>query len=71
MKKIFSIFGILLGIAYLLNIGAGVIELIPDNLPYIGNLDEVGAVLLIVKCLKNLGVSFNKNKEKNDSFRSK
>ena len=28
---------------YLANIGAGVIELIPDNIPIIGNLDEAAA----------------------------
>ena len=30
---------------YLLNIGVGVIELIPDNIPFVGNLDEGGATI--------------------------
>jgi len=36
-----------LGVIYILNPGAGVIEIIPDNLPIIGNLDEGGAFLAI------------------------
>ena len=35
------------GLIYILNPGAGVIELIPDNLPIVGNLDEGAAFLLI------------------------
>jgi len=35
----------LLSIVYLLNITAG-IDLIPDNIPIIGNIDEVIAVLI-------------------------
>jgi hypothetical protein len=29
-----------LGFAYILNPTAGILELIPDNLPFVGNLDE-------------------------------
>jgi len=36
-----------LGLIYLLNPGAGVLELIPDNIPLVGNLDEGAAALLI------------------------
>lgn len=32
---------------YLLNPGAGIFDLIPDNLPLIGNLDEAGAMMLV------------------------
>jgi len=35
----------LLGMAYLFNPGWGILELIPDNLPFIGNLDEGIATL--------------------------
>ncbi len=35
------------GIIYLLNPGMGIFELIPDNLPIIGNLDEGAATMLI------------------------
>ena len=30
----------LLGVVYLFNPGAGILELLPDNLPLVGNLDE-------------------------------
>lgn len=53
-KRILPTIGIIIGIIYILNPTAGVIEIIPDNLPYIGNLDEAGAVLLIISCIKQL-----------------
>lgn len=37
----------LAGFVYILNPGAGIFELIPDNIPLIGNLDEAGAAMLI------------------------
>jgi uncharacterized membrane protein YkvA (DUF1232 family) len=40
------IFG-LIGILYILNPTAGILELIPDNFPIIGNLDEAVAFMLI------------------------
>lgn len=39
-------------VIYLLNPDAGVLELIPDNIPIIGNLDEVAATILLLKVLK-------------------
>lgn len=39
-------------IIYLLNPDAGILELIPDNIPLIGNLDEVAATILLLKVLK-------------------
>lgn len=36
-----------LGFVYLLNPIAGVIELLPDNLPLIGNIDEGAAALAL------------------------
>ncbi len=35
-------------IAYLVNPTGGVIELLPDNLPFVGNLDEVTAAFLLI-----------------------
>jgi hypothetical protein len=35
------------GLIYLLNPGMGIFELIPDNLPLVGNLDEGGAAMLV------------------------
>jgi len=36
-----------LGVVYLLNPTAGIVEFIPDNLPLIGNIDEGVAAFLI------------------------
>lgn len=40
---------------YLFNPGAGFIELIPDNIPVIGNLDEAGATAILISCLAYFG----------------
>lgn len=45
-----------LGVVYLINPTAGFIELIPDNLPVVGNLDEAAAVLLVISCLTYFGI---------------
>ena len=46
--------GIVVSVLYLLNPGFGIIAEIPDNFPVIGNLDEVGATLLLVQCVQAL-----------------
>jgi hypothetical protein len=46
--------GAVLCVIYLLNLDAGVCELIPDNFPVIGNLDEAGATVLLVRCIQIL-----------------
>lgn len=38
----------IIGIIYILNPTAGLLEFIPDNLPFIGNLDESVAMMLIL-----------------------
>jgi len=43
---------------YIVNPGAGIIEIIPDNIPLVGNLDEAGATLLLFSALKYFGVDF-------------
>jgi len=56
MKKL-GIF--LLGIfclLYILNPTAGIFEIIPDNLPVIGNLDEAAAVATLLMCLSYFGL---------------
>jgi len=58
MKSILAkILGVI-GLIYLLNPTAGFIELIPDALPLVGNLDEAGATLLVINALKELGYDF-------------
>ncbi len=46
----------LIALLYLLNIGAGIFELIPDNIPLVGNLDEAAAVALLLMCLRYFGL---------------
>lgn len=54
----------IIAVLYLLNIGVGVIELIPDNVPFVGNLDEGGAVTLLLMCLRYFGIDLTKIFEK-------
>ena len=56
IKKIFFSLTGALSLLYLLNIGSGVIELIPDNIPLLGNLDEATAVLLLLNSLRYFGI---------------
>lgn len=57
VRHTFVVIVALISIAYLLNIGAGFIELIPDNIPFVGNLDEAGASYLLYLCLTYFGFS--------------
>ena len=43
-----------IGIIYLLNPTAGLLELIPDNLPFVGNLDDATAAILVWKGLQEI-----------------
>ena len=45
---------------YLLNPTAGFLELLPDNLPVVGNLDEAGAVAILVNTLGYYGIDISK-----------
>ena len=44
----------IVGLVYLLNPTAGFIELIPDNLPIVGNLDEGAAAVLVWNTLRQI-----------------
>jgi uncharacterized membrane protein YkvA (DUF1232 family) len=55
-KDITVIGAAILAIIYIINPTAGFVEFIPDNFPIIGNLDEAGAVLIIVSAFKYFGV---------------
>ncbi len=59
----------LLSLLYIINPTAGLIEIIPDNFPIIGNLDEAAATALLLSCLSYFGIDlFNIfKKEKKDS----
>jgi len=55
-KSILVIIVGLLSLLYILNPTAGLFELIPDNIPGIGNLDEATAVFLLISCLRYFGI---------------
>jgi len=58
----------LLSVLYIINPTAGIFELIPDNLPLVGNLDELAASTLLLSCLSYFGIDlfniFKKDKDK-------
>jgi len=58
MKKLLIVsIGVLSGL-YLLNPGFGVFELIPDAVPFVGNLDEGTAAFLLLSSLAYFGIDF-------------
>ena len=59
MKKLLIHVVGLTSLLYLLNIGVGVIELLPDNIPIVGNLDEVTATILLINYLRYLGINLS------------
>jgi len=56
LKKVLVILLGCLALLYIMNPGAGLFELIPDNLPLVGNLDEAAAVALLLMCLRYFGI---------------
>ena len=56
LGKTFAIGGIIASVIFLLNLTAGFIE-IPDNLPFIGNLDEIIVTTFLLSCLSHLGIN--------------
>ena len=45
---------ILFSLVYLVNPTAGVLEFIPDNIPFLGNLDEAGATTMLIWAISEL-----------------
>ena len=68
MKKIVVFCLGVLATLYILNPTAGLFEIIPDNLPFVGNLDEAAAVALLLMCLKYFGIDLPDifRRERND-----
>jgi len=62
--------GVLLSIGFLLNLTMGVVE-IPDNLPIVGNIDEVLASAILFSCLNYLGLNIIPFQRKLESFKRK
>ncbi len=68
MKKIIIIITGILSALYLLNPTAGLFEILPDNIPFVGNIDEATATTLLLASLGYFGIDvssfFKKNKNK-------
>jgi hypothetical protein len=47
---------IVLGGLYMVNPTAGIFELLPDNLPVVGNLDEAAVVFIMLAAMRYLGM---------------
>jgi uncharacterized membrane protein YkvA (DUF1232 family) len=63
--KSFGVFLLgIIGLIYILNPTAGFFELIPDNLPFIGNLDEAGAIMLVLGALRYFGIDLLKPRKR-------
>jgi hypothetical protein len=71
MKNLIVIIMGIISLLYLCNIGVGVIELIPDNIPFVGNLDEAGAAVLLLMCLRYFGLDLTKILEKSSKAKEK
>ena len=54
MGSLWAMLGVAVGAVYILNPSFGVFELLPDNAPGIGNLDEAGATALVIFGLRYL-----------------
>lgn len=54
IRRVGTILGIGLCLIYLVNPGLGIFELLPDNLPIVGNLDEGAAAALLVMLFQSL-----------------
>ena len=65
-----ALFGVTLSGLYLLNLSMGFLE-IPDNLPIVGNLDEVAVSAFFYGCLSYLGIDLIpfQRKKKEDAER--
>ena len=56
LKRLLAQVGAVLSAAYLANLGIGIVDLIPDNLMFVGNIDEVVVSLILFICLDALGI---------------
>lgn len=56
LKRLLAQIGAVLSAAYLANLGVGIVDLIPDNFMFVGNIDEVVVSLILFICLDALGI---------------
>ena len=52
MKKIAVMVLALFSLIYMLNPTAGIFELLPDNIPFLGNVDEGLAAFVLYSCFE-------------------
>ncbi|MGB0925364.1 MAG: DUF1232 domain-containing protein [Minisyncoccia bacterium] len=66
-KDFFVALSGIVGVIYVLNFGFGVVELLPDALPFVGHIDEAAALLLVHMAADyfgwNIGSFFKKDKK--------
>ena len=54
LPTVVPVIAALFSIIYLINPTAGLLELIPDNIPFFGNLDEAGVTALLIWAINEL-----------------
>lgn len=59
MKSVFVFIVGTLAFVYMLNPTAGLFEFLPDNLPFLGNLDEATAMALLLSSLAYFGIDLS------------
>jgi len=60
MKKITALIVGLTSLVYVFNPGAGILELIPDNIPVAGNIDEVLATAIVIAAFRVFNIDLTK-----------
>lgn len=68
LKSLFILISDLLSALYLANVGAGIVEIIPDNLPGVGNIDEFIASLVFMNSLAYFGLDLKRKQFPKSSF---
>jgi hypothetical protein len=73
MNRVTAIIGLIISTIYLMNFTLGIWEL-PDNLPFIGHLDEFAAAALLLASLRYFGIDltgFLKGSKNKDELKGK
>ena len=60
VRRILLVIAGLFSVLYLINPGAGIFEILPDNLPLIGNLDEALATALLIGVMREFGIDLTR-----------
>ena len=56
MKRFLMVIVAVLSALYIVNPTAGFFEILPDNIPFVGNLDEATATMLLLWALRYFGI---------------